>query len=107
MNLKLLLALLLMWWELTQNEMWTSRDYLFNPRAKLWWKVKKITSCIISLISVESFPICTYSRNTLCYFQVSSQSVPASDFVAGQDMLSTVYEVIQHVPEQPQQDHQQ
>lgn len=70
-------------------------------------KLKKITSCIISLISVESFPICTYSRNTLCCFQVSSQSVPGSDFVAGQDMLSTVYEVIQHVPEQPQQDHQQ
>ncbi|NXW32775.1 HECA2 protein, partial [Phaetusa simplex] len=39
--------------------------------------------------------------------RVSSQSVPGSDFVPGQDMLSTVYEVIQHIPEQPQQDHQQ
>ncbi|GAB0184662.1 HEPACAM family member 2 [Grus japonensis] len=39
--------------------------------------------------------------------RVSSQSVPSSDFVPGQDMLSTVYEVIQHIPEQPQQDHQQ
>ncbi|KAF2983505.1 hypothetical protein EK904_005698 [Melospiza melodia maxima] len=38
---------------------------------------------------------------------VSSQSVPGPDFVAGQDMLSTVYEVIQHIPEQPEQDHQQ
>ncbi|KFO74654.1 HEPACAM family member 2, partial [Cuculus canorus] len=34
--------------------------------------------------------------------RVSSQSVPGSDFVPGQDMLSTIYEVIQHVPEQPQ-----
>ncbi|KAJ7396780.1 HEPACAM family member 2 [Pitangus sulphuratus] len=39
--------------------------------------------------------------------RVSSQSVPGSDFVPGQDVLSTVYEVIQHVPDQPQQDHQQ
>uniref|UniRef100_A0A8C3TVT4 HEPACAM family member 2 n=1 Tax=Catharus ustulatus TaxID=91951 RepID=A0A8C3TVT4_CATUS len=39
--------------------------------------------------------------------RVSNQSVPGPDFVAGQDMLSTVYEVIQHIPEQPQQDHQQ
>ncbi|OWK59684.1 HEPACAM family member 2 [Lonchura striata] len=39
--------------------------------------------------------------------RVSSQSVPGPDFVAGQDMLSTVYEVIQHIPEQPEQDHQQ
>ncbi|XP_039244554.1 HEPACAM family member 2 isoform X6 [Pipra filicauda] len=39
--------------------------------------------------------------------RVSSQSVPGSDFVPGQDMLNTVYEVIQHVPDQPQQDHQQ
>ncbi|NXC16305.1 HECA2 protein, partial [Corythaeola cristata] len=39
--------------------------------------------------------------------RVSSQSVPASDFVPGQDMLSTVYEVIQHIPEQLQQDRQQ
>ncbi|KFP42106.1 HEPACAM family member 2, partial [Chlamydotis macqueenii] len=34
--------------------------------------------------------------------RVSSQSVPVSDFVSGQDILSTVYEVIQHIPEQPQ-----
>ncbi|KFV14565.1 HEPACAM family member 2, partial [Pterocles gutturalis] len=34
--------------------------------------------------------------------RVSIQSVPRSDFVPGQDMLSTVYEVIQHIPEQPQ-----
>ncbi|KAL2307371.1 hypothetical protein Nmel_000330 [Mimus melanotis] len=39
--------------------------------------------------------------------RVSNQSVPGPDFVTGQDMLSTVYEVIQHIPEQPQQDHQQ
>ncbi|KAF4794302.1 HEPACAM family member 2 [Turdus rufiventris] len=39
--------------------------------------------------------------------RVSNKSVPGPDFVAGQDMLSTVYEVIQHIPEQPQQDHQQ
>ncbi|XP_053843003.1 HEPACAM family member 2 [Vidua macroura] len=39
--------------------------------------------------------------------RVSSQSVPGPDFVAGQDMLSTVYEVIQHIPEQPEQDHQE
>nr|XP_009491938.1 PREDICTED: HEPACAM family member 2 [Pelecanus crispus] len=39
--------------------------------------------------------------------RVSSQSVPGSDFVPGQDMLSTVYEVIQHIPEQLPQDHQQ
>uniref|UniRef100_A0A8D2N4K0 HEPACAM family member 2 n=1 Tax=Zonotrichia albicollis TaxID=44394 RepID=A0A8D2N4K0_ZONAL len=39
--------------------------------------------------------------------RVSTQSVPGPDFVAGQDMLSTVYEVIQHIPEQPEQDHQQ
>ncbi|XP_009672559.2 HEPACAM family member 2 [Struthio camelus] len=39
--------------------------------------------------------------------RVSSPSVPGSDFVPGQDMLSTVYEVIQHIPEQQQQDHQQ
>ncbi|KAI1242716.1 HEPACAM family member 2, partial [Lamprotornis superbus] len=38
--------------------------------------------------------------------RVSNQSVPGPDFVTGQDMLSTVYEVIQHIPEQPQQDHQ-
>ncbi|RLV73074.1 hypothetical protein DV515_00017279, partial [Chloebia gouldiae] len=37
---------------------------------------------------------------------VSSQSVPGPDFVTGQDMLNTVYEVIQHIPEQPEQDHQ-
>uniref|UniRef100_A0A8D0KY88 HEPACAM family member 2 n=2 Tax=Strigidae TaxID=30459 RepID=A0A8D0KY88_STROC len=39
--------------------------------------------------------------------RVSSQSVAGSDFVPCQDILSTVYEVIQHIPEQPQQDHQQ
>ncbi|XP_013042465.2 LOW QUALITY PROTEIN: HEPACAM family member 2 [Anser cygnoides] len=41
--------------------------------------------------------------------RVSSQSVPGSATVPGQDMLSTVYEVIQHIPEQQQQqhDHQQ
>ncbi|XP_009080342.1 PREDICTED: HEPACAM family member 2 [Acanthisitta chloris] len=39
--------------------------------------------------------------------RVSSQSVPGSEFIPGQDMLSTVYEVIQHIPEQPPQDHQQ
>ncbi|XP_061206077.1 HEPACAM family member 2 isoform X3 [Neopsephotus bourkii] len=39
--------------------------------------------------------------------RVSSQTVHGSDFVPGQDMLSTVYEVIQHIPDQLQQDHQQ
>ncbi|KFW71709.1 HEPACAM family member 2, partial [Pygoscelis adeliae] len=34
--------------------------------------------------------------------RVSRQSVPGSDCVPGQDMLSTVYEVIQHIPEQLQ-----
>ncbi|KAJ7408565.1 HEPACAM family member 2 [Willisornis vidua] len=40
------------------------------------------------------------------HFQVSSQSIRGSDFVPERDMLSTVYEVIHHVPDQPQQDHQ-
>ncbi|XP_042713116.1 HEPACAM family member 2 isoform X1 [Chrysemys picta bellii] len=37
---------------------------------------------------------------------VPSQSVSGSDFVQGQDLHSTVYEVIQHIPEQ-QEDHQE
>ncbi|XP_071591344.1 HEPACAM family member 2 isoform X3 [Heliangelus exortis] len=39
--------------------------------------------------------------------RVSSHSFPGSDCVPGQDMFSTVYEVIQHIPEQPHPDHQQ
>lgn len=39
--------------------------------------------------------------------RVSSQPVHTSDSASGQDMLSTVYEVIQHIPNQQQQDHQQ
>ncbi|XP_057288758.1 HEPACAM family member 2 isoform X1 [Pezoporus wallicus] len=39
--------------------------------------------------------------------RVSSQTVHGSDFVPGQDMLSTVYEVIQHIPDQLKQDRQQ
>jgi len=62
---------------------------------------------IINFISVELLSICSYSKNTLCYFQVSSQPVHTSDSASGQDMLSTVYEVIQHIPNQQQQDHQQ